>query len=923
MTPQRYSQVKSLFQLVLDQTAPQRQRFLEKACGADHQLYLEVRNLLLADSSAADFLSQPAITPVSQLLEEAKRQSDEPPPAHIGPYAIQRQLGAGGMGTVYLASRSDQHYSKLVALKVIRHGIEQDRIIQRFRRERQIVASLDHPNIARLLDGGAAEDGRPYFVMEYVEGHAIDTYCDQQKLSTQNRLRLFCDVCAAVHYAHQNLVVHRDLKPGNILVKVDGVVKLLDFGIAKILTADPTTATEQTATSMRLLTPQYASPEQLRGEPVTTVSDVYLLGIILYELLTGHRPYPPNDGLTIELLHAMTSTEPEPPSAALSRIVDSLTPAGHRQITKNPTIISSTREPSPAALKRQLQGDLDAIVLKALRRKPQDRYQSAAQLADDIRHYLARQPVSAIPDNPAYRLRLFLVRNRALAATIAAALSLVLLFALVAARQAHTARTQRDLAARRFEEVRQVANSFLFEVHDAIAPLPGTAPARRLLAAKAVQYLKNLSQEANPDTTLQTELAAAWIRLGHLQGNPNHPNIGDLASAHQSYRTAHELLRALPQPRPLELATALEGLAALAATSGHTTTAREHYSAARQLLESAAAPAAARAANYQGLAAVLAATGRPHDALPLARQSHDLATAVADPRLLATAKTRLGALETQLGLYPQAKSHLEAALQITEQLAETKPNSLHQRDLSSILEYLAQLGRTLKDPQAANHQQRSLALRRSLATADPQNLQAQRDFASALLRQDDIPSLRQAINLLDQQSPSHPANPTAQRDAALAHQRLGDILLATNQLLAATENYRRFLQLAQQYEATDPSNVDATQLLATAHRKLGEALPKLADPAGALHNLRRAVTLLDDAERKDPASPLLRRDRAFAHLQLGRHLLATRTAPALPHLAQANAQLEALNTVNQLPPEDRPLLEELRRTLHQARSTQP
>jgi serine/threonine protein kinase len=923
VTPQRYTQVKSLFQLVLDQPAPQRQHFLEKACGADHQLYLEVRNLLLADSSAADFLSHPAITPVSQLLEEASRQTDAPPPTHIGPYAIQRQLGAGGMGTVYLASRSDQHYSKLVALKVIRHGSEQDRIIQRFRRERQIVASLDHPNIARLLDGGAAADGRPYFVMEYVEGHAIDTYCDQQKLSTDNRLRLFCDVCAAVHYAHQNLVVHRDLKPGNILVKVDGVVKLLDFGIAKILTADTITPTEHTDTSMRLLTPQYASPEQLRGDAVTTVSDVYLLGIILYELLTGHRPYPPKEGLTIELLHAMTSTEPEPPSAALSRVVDSPTPTGQRQITKNPTIISSTREPSPAALRRKLRGEVDAIVLKALRRNPQDRYQSAAQLADDIRRYLARQPVSAIPDHPAYRIRLFLTRNRALATTIAAALSLVLLFGLVAARQAHTARTQRDLAARRFEEVRQVANSFLFEVHDAIAPLPGTAPARRLLAAKAVQYLKNLSQEANPDNTLQTELAAAWIRLGHLQGNPNHPNLGDLASAHQSYRTAHELLRALPQPRPLELATALEGLADIAATSGDTTTAREHYAAARQLLESAAAPPAARAANYQGLAALLAATGRPHDALPLARQSHALAATAAEPRLLALAQTRLGAVETQLGLYPQAKTHLEGALQITEQLAETKPNTLHQRDLSLILEYLAQLGRTLNDPQTTNHQQRSLALRRSLVTADPQNLQAQRDLAHALLHQPDHNSLRQALAIVDQHLSSKPGSLTTQRDASLAHQRLGDNLLANNQVLQAATHYRRSLQLAQQCQATDPTSLPAIQQLANAHLKLGQALPRLADPAGALDNLQRAVSLLDQAARQDTGSTLLRRDRALALFHLGRHLLATSSAPALTNLTQANAQLEALNNANQLPPEDRPLLEELRRTLHQARSNTP
>ncbi|MCX6587109.1 MAG: protein kinase [Acidobacteria bacterium] len=920
MTPQRYTQVKSLFQLVLDQPAPQRQPFLEKACGADRQLYLEVINLLQSDSSSPDFLSHPAITPVSQLLEEANRQPEEPNPAYIGPYAIQRQLGAGGMGTVYLASRADQHYSKLVALKVIRLGMEQERIIQRFRRERQIVASLDHPNIARLLDGGAAADGRPYFVMEYVEGHAIDTFCDQQKLSTENRLRILCDVCAAVHYAHQNLVVHRDLKPGNILVKADGTPKLLDFGIAKILAADPTAPTEHTATSLRLMTPQYASPEQLRGEPVTTVSDVYLLGIILYEILTGHRPYPPKERLTLDLLLSMNSTEPEPPSAALSRIIESPNPDGTRRITKNPTIISSTREPSPAALRRKLQGDLDAVILKALRRNPQDRYQSAAQLADDIRRYLARQPVTALPDRPAHRLRLFLARHRALAATVAAALSLVLLFALLAAWQARTARLQADLAARRFEEVRHVANSFLFEVHDAIDNLPGAPPARRLLAAKAVQYLSNLSREQPRDPSLRTELAAAWIRLGNLQGNPNHPNLGDLASARQSYRNAHQLLSALPQTSPLNLAAALTGLADLEATTGEPQRAREHYAAARQLHDTAGAAPATRAENYQHLAATLAATGRHHEALPLARQAHDLAAHTAIPRLLAQTAAQLGTIETQLGLYPQATTHLEAALRMAEQNYETTPTALHQRDLSLILEAVAGLHRAQNTTHAATHLQRSLALRRTLAAADPHNLQAQRDLAYTLLQQHDLPAAREALSLFNRHLSSQPNNPTAERDAALANQRLGDLLVASNQPLQAADHYRRFVRHAQRCHATEPGNLPDTQMLAAAHRKLGQTLPLLADPNGALDNLRRAVNLLDDAQSQDPASYLLRRDRALANFQLGLHLLTTKAAPALPHLTQANVHLEALNKANQLPPEDRPVLEELRRTLKIASS---
>ncbi|MBZ2176915.1 MAG: protein kinase [Acidobacteria bacterium] len=921
MTPQRYTQVKSLFQLVLDQPADQRPHFLEKACGADRELYLEVRSLLLADSTADNFLSEPAVTPVSQILAEAARETDQPPPSHIGPYAIQRQLGTGGMGTVYLASRADQHYSKLVALKVIRHGMEQDRIIHRFRRERQIVASLDHPNIARLLDGGAAEDGRPYFVMEYVEGVPIDTYCDERKLSTEDRLCLFCTVCAAVHYAHQNLVVHRDLKPGNILVKPDGVTKLLDFGIAKILSPDPSTPTEHTATSMRLMTPQYASPEQLRGEPVTTVSDVYLLGIILYELLTGHRPYRSNDALTLEHLYAMTAAEPEPPSAALSRLTDSTTPDGRCHITKNPYIVSSTRESSPQDLKRKLRGELDAIVLKALRRNPTERYQSAAQLADDLRRFLAREPVSAVPENPLYRVRLFLTRNRAIAATVAAALTLVLLFAIVAAWQARTARLQRDLAARRFEEVRQVANSFLFEVHDSIADLPGTAPARRLLATKAVAYLANLSRESTRDTNIQSELAAAWIRLGHLQGNPHHPNLGDIAAARRSYQTALQILRTQPAPRPLDLAAALEGTGDLDATAGDSANAHKNYSEARQLLEANSAPLNARAGNYQNLAAVLAATGRPQEALTLARHANDLAAKSGHQRLQSTAMARLAAVQSQLGLQAQAKQSFAAALELAERLNQTHPSPLSQRHLSFLLADLATFERAHNDPQSAVHQQRSLTLRRTLAAADPRNIQAQRDLAYAYLQQTDPASLRQARDLFDQQLHHDPHNPMAQRDAALAYQALGNSLLADNQIVQAVEHYRRSLQLAQQWQAADITNLYAHQLLAAAHVKLSQALPKLAAPADALASLRRAVTLLDDLVQKQPTSPPFRRDRAHAYLLLGRHLLTTKTAPALPHLIQAKTQFDALAASGELNAEDQPLLAELTVALELARST--
>ena len=820
MTPERYSQVKSLFQLVLDQPPDQRHAFLDKACGADRALQHEVRQLLTSDSSSADFLSHPAVTPVSQILEQAARDQEEALPASIGPYAVQRQIGVGGMGAVYLASRADQHYSKLVAIKVIRRGMEQDRIIQRFRRERQIVASLDHPNIARLLDGGAAEDGRPYFVMEYVEGHPIDTFCDQNKLSTEARLRLFCDVCAAVHYAHQNLVVHRDLKPGNILVKPDGTVKLLDFGIAKILSSDGTATTDKTATSMRLMTPQYASPEQIRGEAVTTISDVYLLGIILYELLTGHRPYPIKDGITLELLKVMSQSEPEPPSTAISRVIQ--TPN-----IKNPTIVSATREQSPQVLRRKLSGDLDAVVLKALRRNSKERYQSAARLSDDLRHYLALEPVSALPESSLYRVRLFFARNRALALTATAALALILVFAVVAAWQARTAGIQRDLAARRFEQVRKIANSSLFQVHDAIAALPGTTPARRLLVANSVEYLTNLSKEANNDPTLQAQLAATWIRVGNLQGNPNFLHLGDPAAAQQSYQNALQLPAA-----PLDRAAAHQGLADVADATGDPATALAHYQKARTLLETHSAPPDALISNYQNLSNLLAQTGHPDEALRLI----DNSPSTTNPRLLALAQARLAAIHAAAGHPAEFHQHYTAALSLTEALP---PNAVHQNDLANLLE--------------DHNRTRALSIRRELANADPQNILAKRNLATSLLYQPDLPSVQLAVSQFN-----HAMSP---RDTAHAHQRLGDLLLATNQLLAAVEQYRQALQITQAITPKDPYT---TLLLATTNRRLAEALPKLADTQGALASAHQAVNLLEELLKTDPSSTLFKREHGLA-----------------------------------------------------------
>ena len=917
MTPERYSQVKSLFQLVLEQPLPQRPAFLERACGADRQLYAQVRELLQSDSTSENFLEKPAVTPLSKVLADAAAEMQEPMPKQIGPYAIQKLLGSGGMGAVYLASRADKTYNKLVAIKVIHKGIESDRIIQRFRRERQIVASLDHPNIARLLDGGATDDGRPYIVMEYVEGVSIETWCDQKKLKTNQRLQLFLQVCDALHYAHQNLVIHRDIKPGNILVRPDGTVKLLDFGIAKLMTPEPGSAVvDKTATSMRLMTPQYASPEQIKGEPVTTASDVYLLGIVLYELLTGHRPYQVSDDAPLEAIRAFAQGEPQPPSQAIFRTTERQLPDGRRQVTRNAILVSQNRDGNPGLLTQNLKGELDAILLRALRRDPKHRYQSTAQFADDLRKHLNHQPVSALPDNTAYRVRLFLRRNMAATLAAAATFSLLIIVTVFALWQAYRARTEHQRAEARFTEVRKLSNAILFDVQDALAPLPGTTPARRLLVTKALDYLSTLSKQSANDTTLQRELAAGYLRVGNLQGNPNFPNLGDTAGAFNSYRNAQNLLQAAATREPKntqitnDLATANEAVADMLTLNGDTTGAIQSLRAAVQHRETAGTNPETKALTYHKLAIALSVTSATAEAETLSRKAHQMAMALNGPgaqRQLANSHTRLATVLQQIGNRPAAADSYRTAIGIYEQLAAATPLAPQpKRELSLALEDLAELetqNGNLSTAAPLHH--RSLQLRRELAVTDSQNLQARRDLAYAFLKQDStedaIESFRQLISL-------DPANILARRDLALAWQRQGNNQTKARNTDAALKSYREFLQSTRDWIQRDPANPYANQLLAIAQLKLAE----VQDHETAVKSVRAAIQIIDSLLEKEPENPLFRRDRAYSQWIFGRTLAKSANQPAAWKSAEAELQRARLLFAeianrNQLNAEDRDL----------------
>ena len=426
-----WQQIWNLFEGALAKAPEERQAFLETSCVDDLELRDAVEKLLIADGEQNSFLDRPIARPWAgpDPPLESDRHSGPmaarqlPPGTPIGPYRILRRIGQGGMSTVYLAVRADDAFNRRVVVKLIRPGMESEAIQQRLRTERQILAGLDHPYIARLYDGGTTKDGLPYFVLEYIEGIPIDAYCEQNRLSVDECLSLFRKVCAAVESAHQNLVVHRDLKPSNILVTAEGDPKLLDFGIAKVLNPElGALSLEPTSTWHRVLTPNYASPEQIRGKMITTASDVFSLGVLLYKLLTGRLPHQLSGRSPHEIEDILSASEPVPPSVAVTGPADQATTL-HGPRGDNPQ--------DAKLLQRRLSGDLDAIVLKALRSVPMRRYGSVTQLADDIQRFQTGMPVAAQTGSWRYRAAKFARRHRR-GVALSLALTLVLLGFVVA-----------------------------------------------------------------------------------------------------------------------------------------------------------------------------------------------------------------------------------------------------------------------------------------------------------------------------------------------------------------------------------------------------------------------------------------------------------------------------------------------------------
>jgi len=685
--------------LVTEAPSDERQAILERECAGNAALRKEVESLLANDGGATlirHLVSSEAVAVAAGLEQRwvGKR---------IDAWKITGILGRGGMGAVYEVARDDGSFQQRAALKIVRAEVDTEIGRRRFLEERQILAHLNHPHIARLLDGGESEEGAPYLVMEAVDGLPITEHCERGELSIEARLRLFVAVCRAVHFAHTQLIVHRDLKPSNILVTADGTVKLLDFGIAKLLSPG---SSQATTVGEVALTPDYASPEQVRSELVTTVSDIYSLGAVLFELLTGHKAHSFSSYTLPELVRVICDSEPLAPSEA-----------------------------APRRLARSLRGDLDNIVLTALRKEPSRRYASAEQLALDVERHLDGRPVSARGDSWRYLAGKFVRRNRL--AVAAAALIFVSLLAGIGGTLWQARR-----AERRFAQVRSLANTFLFKFHDEIRDLPGSTRARQLVATTALEYLDNLSADAQNDTQLQMELAEAYEKVGDVLGNPRDSNLGRTDEALASYEKSLQLrLAARDEVHEVTASRALLQshlkLADVLLNAGKTDQSAPHIDEALALARRHGTPRdRASAYGRQGDLALrrgdLATTETAYvAALTDAQKAAGSSPGTAASATLAAAAARLGYVYKMASRQKEALDTLEVALQAALRLHAAEPQrTTHVRQIMNLHN---DRGDALRSPFAAEGMRPDLslkeyqeALRRAtfLAEADPSEFSA-------------------------------------------------------------------------------------------------------------------------------------------------------------------------------------------------------
>ena len=721
MKPDHWARVTALFDQALGRPAAVRTAWLQQACD-DEAIRSEVIALLQTYDTDPDFLEQPATF------------ADATPPGvdplvgqRLGAYRLERQIGRGGMGVVYEAQRDDRQFDRRAAIKIL-PVLTAAMLAERFQFERQVLAALDHPGIARLFDAGTTGEGVPYFVMEYVDGQPVDVWCREHQLSVRQRVSVVERICEAVAYAHQHLVVHRDLKPGNILVTSDGAPKLLDFGIATLLPSESGASAGLTKTGHRSFTLDFASPEQVRGEPVSTTSDVYSLGALLYLLLAGRTPHALDHLSPLDAMRTVCEIEPPLMSAVADQV-----------------------------RRGSLRGDLDTVVAKALRRRAAERYGTVAEFAADLRAWREGRPVAAAPASFAYRSRRFAARNRWAVAGAAALLVSVTGGVAATTWQAGVARQERDKARNRFVQVQQFSRALLFDVHDSLRTLPGATEPRRLLLDRAVQFLDGLAADAGDDDVLQMELAEGYRRLGHVQGSAYSDNVGDTGGAAASFEKATRLAEAVRARRTGALDRLLLSLRAhydLAAVrlargeQGASEIAKARHLALVQELEQRHAhhpeARAAAAVGYSnqgvmhatrrdldGARPFYAAAVKLYESLPPDHPSRHEHRADYSQVL-----KRLGAVLMVAEDFAESERHYRVALGLDDEAIRRDPGNLdaHYTVTFSLSDLGLVVSRQGRDQEATALWLRAMAIRRAALDHDPRNVRAMSGVATLLNR---------------------------------------------------------------------------------------------------------------------------------------------------------------------------------------------
>jgi eukaryotic-like serine/threonine-protein kinase len=881
MTPEEWQRVRPILESALELSSTGRTSFLDSAC-TDDFLRREVESLLKAHDRGGNVL-QPG-----EAARKFDGELDEtrfllPAGKRIGKYEIGEEIARGGMGAVYRAIRADGQYNQHVALKIVRAELGWEFNASRFLNERQILATLDHPNIAKILDGGTA-DGIPYFVMEFIDGLPVTSYCDKHSLDVEARLRTFRTVCAAAYYAHQHLVIHRDIKPTNILVTPDGIPKLLDFGIAKIL--DPSLTTEDTALNASVLwpmTPEYAAPEQLRGETITTATDVYSLGLVLYEILTGQAPYHFRSRMPQDVARTILQTEVRPPSAMVRQLGNDV--AERKKPSFSSEQLSALRGgDSPQRLQRRLHGDLDNIVLKAIRKDPTERYSSVEQFSDDIRRYLERLPVTATKDTLRYRVSKFVSRRKA-SVLVAVCVVLILVVGVTAVLyEARIANVQRMAAEKRLRETRKLTESVLVELPVALDN--GATGARELIDQKALEYLNEAAADMGADSQLAADVALGYINLAEAHGHPAYAHTGDAARALEEYKRAIHLLEN-------ELAS-------------NPNNDKLRYSVARSYIDSGLAllgiDVSQTVERYRHSLAILAAENDKSDSTAAKTyHANDLLLEQGvslDPGRLRWADYELlgeqygSPYYANLGDSSKAKEYIEKAIPIAQRFYEAAPNwenTYHlyyseiamagilwvRGDLEGALSYqkkaeilfdsMGAPTASIKDDLLLPFAPYSQSMRdeRALAMVRRANLLAEAGQMQAAQQ-----ALQNSREILERLYWGDARNSAVRRDLTRNYNLTGDILLRTGDLPGALRNYQQAFALGSESLTINPNQPEVRHRLADSYQGLGSSKAAMGRTEEALQDSLAAVSIRESLAQLDQGDARYKASLAASYITI-------------------------------------------------------